>query len=247
MAGLPKSLTSVAPGAEKRSVIWVFIVALWIAASRDSRAMVRPIQRAGSRNSGISTSESSVTCHEILSITTSVSVSVTTLVMTPENVSEKARCAPITSLPSLLTSAPVRVRVKNATGIFCTWSNTAVRRSRIRPSPIVDDSHRVTSETPASATATAAITSASITTTPACALADLVDDPARQQRGGQTEQRAHHAHPDEHAQPAVMPCGEAPYPASSLRSASDRRSPPLACVCRYRDCRATVSKLMYSP
>ena len=47
VAGLPKSLTNVAPGAEKRSVIWVFIVALWMAASRDSRAMVRPIQRAG--------------------------------------------------------------------------------------------------------------------------------------------------------------------------------------------------------
>ncbi len=95
VAGLPKSLTSVAPGAEKRSVIWVFIVALWMAASRDSCAMVRPIQRAGSRNSGISTSDSSVTCHEILSMTTSVSVSVTMLVMTPENVSEKARWAPV--------------------------------------------------------------------------------------------------------------------------------------------------------
>ena len=99
-------------------------------------------------------------------MTTSVSVSVTMLVTTPENVSEKARCAPVTSLPSLLTSAPVRVRVKNATGIRCTWSNTAVRRSRMRPSPMVDDSQRVTSDTPASATATAAITAASATTTP---------------------------------------------------------------------------------
>ena len=103
-------------------------------------------------------------------MTTRVSVRVTTLVMTPENVSEKARCAPITSLPSLLTSAPVRVRVKNATGIRCTWSKTAVRRSRIRPSPMFDDSHRVTSDTPASVTATAAITTASITTTPAAPL-----------------------------------------------------------------------------
>ncbi len=46
--------------------------------------MVRPIRRAGSRNSGISTSDSSVICHEILSMTTSVSVSVTMLVTTPE-------------------------------------------------------------------------------------------------------------------------------------------------------------------
>ena len=132
--------------------------------------MVRPIHRAGSRNSGIRTSDSSVTCQEILSMTTRVSVRVTTLVTTPEKVSEKARCAPITSLPSRLTRAPVRVRVKNATGIRCTWSKTAVRRSRIKPSPSVDDSHRVTSDVPASATATAAMTAASATTTPSAPL-----------------------------------------------------------------------------
>ena len=103
-------------------------------------------------------------CHEIRSITASVSVNVTMFVTTPDSVSEKARCAPITSLPSRLTSAPVRVRVKNATGIRCTWSNTAVRRSRISPSPITDDNHRVTSDTTASATATAAMTAASVIT-----------------------------------------------------------------------------------
>ena len=53
-----------------------------------------------------------------------------------------ARWAPITSLFSRLTSAPVRVRVKNATGIRCTCPNTARRRSRIRPSPIRADCHR---------------------------------------------------------------------------------------------------------
>ena len=35
--------------------------------------------------------------------------------------------------------------------------------------------------------------------------------------------------------------------AISRRSASERRSPPRACVCRYSDCRATVSKLISSP
>ena len=35
----------------------------------------------------------------------------------------------MTSLFSRLTSAPVCVRVKNAIGIRCTWSNTCVRRS----------------------------------------------------------------------------------------------------------------------
>ena len=38
----------------------------------------------------------------------------------PERVSLNARCAPITSLFRRLTRAPVRVRVKNATGIRCT-------------------------------------------------------------------------------------------------------------------------------
>ena len=40
-----------------------------------------------------------------------------------------ARCAPMTSLFMRLTSAPVWVRRKNAIGMRCTWSNTAVRRS----------------------------------------------------------------------------------------------------------------------
>ena len=129
--------------------------------------MVRPIRRAGTRNSGVSSSDSRVICQEMPIITASVNVSVTTLETTPDSVSEKARCAPITSLPNRLTSAPVRVRVKNATGILCTWSNTAVRRSRIRPSPMVDDNQRVTSDTAASPTATVAMTRASSTTVPA--------------------------------------------------------------------------------
>ena len=60
-----------------------------------------------------------------------------TLLTTPDSVQVKARWAPITSLLSRLTRAPVRVRVKNATGIRCTWPNTARRRSRISPSPIL--------------------------------------------------------------------------------------------------------------
>ena len=125
------------------------------------------------------------------SITASVNVSVTRLDTTPDSVSEKARWAPMTSLPSRLTSAPVRVRVKNATGMRCTWSNTAVRRSRMSPSPMVDDSHRVISDTTASPTATTAMTSASSTTVVAGAAAhDLVDDLAGQHRGRHRQQRA---------------------------------------------------------
>ncbi len=44
------------------------------------------------------------------------------------------------------------------------------------------------------------------------ALADLVDDPSGQQWGGQAEERADHADPDEDTQPAMVPCGEPPDP-----------------------------------
>ncbi len=101
------------------------------------------MRRAGMTNTGSRISATRVICHEMLSITTSASVSVTRLLTTPDNVSLNARCAPRTSLLSRLTSAPVRVRVKNATGIRCTWSNTLVRRSRISPSPMLADSQRV--------------------------------------------------------------------------------------------------------
>lgn len=94
-------------------------------------------------NTGRRISATSVICHEMLSITMSVNVSVTRLLTTPDKVSLNARCAPRTSLLSRLTSAPVRVRVKNATGMRCTWLKTVVRRSRISPSPMFDDSHRV--------------------------------------------------------------------------------------------------------
>ena len=46
-SGRANSLTRVAPGAENRSVIWVPITELWLAASSSSRASRRPIRRAG--------------------------------------------------------------------------------------------------------------------------------------------------------------------------------------------------------
>ena len=76
-----------------------------------------PIRRAGSTNTGSSTSASRVICQEIPIITARVSASVRRLPATSDRVSLKARCAPMTSLFNRLTSAPVRVRVKNAIGI----------------------------------------------------------------------------------------------------------------------------------
>ena len=48
---------------------------------------------------------------------------------TPDRVEVKACWAPMTSLLSREMSAPVWVRVKNATGIRCTWAKTSERRS----------------------------------------------------------------------------------------------------------------------
>ena len=69
---------------------------------------------------GSSTSEMTVTCQDSVNITAAVNASWMTLLTTPDSVDVHARCAPVTSLLSRLTSAPVRVRVKNATGIRCT-------------------------------------------------------------------------------------------------------------------------------
>ncbi len=124
------------------------------------------MRRAGTRKSGSMSTAITVTSQDVLSITARVSTSATRFVTTPDSVPLKACCAPITSLLSRLTSAPVRVRVKKAIGIFCTWSKTAVRRSRITPSPIRAEYHRVTSDEAASATATRAMTTASQTIVP---------------------------------------------------------------------------------
>ena len=53
----------------------------------------------------------------------------TTFDTTGPSVPVPSRCAPITSLFSRLTSAPVWVRVKNEMGMRCTWSNNDTRRS----------------------------------------------------------------------------------------------------------------------
>ena len=91
------------------------------------------------------------------------------LLRTLASVEVIADCAPMTSLLSRLTSAPVRVRVKNATGIRWTWVYTALRRSTIRPSPILDENHRDTRPVTASRTASAAMPPASPTTVAAAA------------------------------------------------------------------------------
>ena len=61
-------------------------------------------------------------CQDRLNITAAVSTSWMTLLTTPDSVEVNARWAPVTSLLSRLTRAPVWVRVKNCSGMRWTWS-----------------------------------------------------------------------------------------------------------------------------
>ena len=162
--GRPNSLTRVAPGAEKRSVICVVIAALCAADWRCKRPTRAPMRRAGMTNVGSSRRARSVTCQLSPIITISVRVSVMTLTTTPDRAEVNARWAPSTSLFRRLTRAPVRVRVKKAMGICWTCSKTRRRRSRISPSPRREDCQRSSRPTPASTTATPAMISASTIT-----------------------------------------------------------------------------------
>src|SRR6266550_3761583 len=69
-----------------------------------------------------SSSDSVTICQDSENITPAVSSRPITLETTPDSVEVNACWAPITSLLSRLTSAPVWVRVKNCSGIRCTWS-----------------------------------------------------------------------------------------------------------------------------
>ena len=121
--------------------------------------------------------------------------------------------APMTSLLSRLTSAPVRVRVKNATGIRCTCSKTARRRSTIRPSPIREENHRDTRPTTASSTASAAMPAASPITVAAAAETspprhDRVHHPSGEHRREHADRRGQHGEQQEREQPPPVGRGE---------------------------------------
>ena len=83
----------------------------------------------------------------------STSTRLITLDSTVDRVEVNACWAPITSELSRETSLPVWVRVKKASGICTTWSKTLVRRSKISPSPIVEEHQRWTSPITACSTA----------------------------------------------------------------------------------------------
>ena len=97
--------------------------------ARERSASLVPTMREAISRIGNSATHSSVTGQLRNSIVTPTTTAAMTLETVPCRVEVKARWAPMTSLLSLLTSAPVWVRVKKASDWRCTWANTCVRRS----------------------------------------------------------------------------------------------------------------------
>ena len=127
--GRPKSLTSSAPATLNRSVMRPPSSALSCIDCRVMSAMRAPIRRAGIRKRGSSSKEMTVIGQDSTSMAPATRASDTTFDTTPDRVEVNACCAPITSLLSRDTSAPVWARVKNATGWRSTCPKTWVRRS----------------------------------------------------------------------------------------------------------------------
>ncbi len=128
-AGRPNSLTSRAPATLKRSVMRVPTSAFCTICSCARLASLRPINRAGTRKNGTSARAPRVRGQDSSAIATMMSTSVMALLTTLDSTDVNACCAPMTSLPSRVTRAPVCARVKKATGWRSTWENTWVRRS----------------------------------------------------------------------------------------------------------------------
>ena len=125
----PKSLSSIAPPTLNRSVIALprsALPSIWSRLIPASRPLT---QREVSSSTGNSARQSRVTCQLSASIVTPTTTTETALETVPDSVEVKARWAPMTSLLSRLTRAPVWVRVKNASDWRCTWAKTRVLRS----------------------------------------------------------------------------------------------------------------------
>ena len=126
---LPKSFTIIAPATLNRSLIWLFISAFSSICLCAMAPRREPTRLAGMMNAGSTTSEIAVSRHSSTTMVDSVVARTTMFETTLPRVEVTAVCAPITSLFSRLMSAPVCVRVKNAIGMRCTFSNSATRRS----------------------------------------------------------------------------------------------------------------------
>ena len=127
--GFPKSLTSRAPATLKRSFIRVPRSAFSDICSCVRDASRLPMTRAGRMKKGTSARAPSVRGHDRVSIVPTMTTSEMALLTTFWSTEVKACWAPMTSLLSRVTRAPVWARVKNATGWRSTWPKTSARRS----------------------------------------------------------------------------------------------------------------------
>ena len=116
----PNSFRSIAPPTLKRSVIMLprsALPSIWSRVRPASRLLT---QRDVTTRIGGSSRHSSVTCQLSASMVTPTTTTEMTLATVPDRVEVKARWAPMTSLLSRETRAPVWVRVKNASDWRCT-------------------------------------------------------------------------------------------------------------------------------
>ncbi len=90
---------------------------VFVATSR--RAL--PTLTVSQMNNGSMNSDSTVSCHEITSIAASVLMMITTFARTLDAVSVTTDCTPPTSLDRRDWISPVRVVVKNRSGMNCRW------------------------------------------------------------------------------------------------------------------------------
>ena len=97
---------------------------------RRVRPARRPLtNRLTSQSGGNSARQSTVTCQLSASMVAPTTTTAMVLATVLDRVEVKARWAPMTSLLSRETSAPVWVRVKKASDWRCTCPKTLVRRS----------------------------------------------------------------------------------------------------------------------
>ena len=240
-------MTSVAPGAENRSVIWVLIAALWLAASRSSRASRLPIRRAGSTNTGSSTSASRVICQEMPSITTSVSDQRDEVADDAgEGVAEGALGA------DDVVVEPADQRAGAGAGEERDRHPLHVvedRRAQVEDQPLADawpTASGCSSPSPASTTAITAISTASRDARPASAPSTMASTTRPASTGVATASTARH-----HAQHAgTASC--APVRPGERRDPAQRRPgerPPSSCavIAWYSEFHAVTSMLMARP
>ncbi len=160
---------------------------------------------------------SSVTCQLSASIAMPTTTTLIMFETVLDSVEVNARCAPMTSLLSRETRAPVWVRVKNASDMRCTWANTLVRRSKIRPSPMREDSQPMPTASAGVEDRHACCRQRQADDERGVVLEDaVVDDVLDQQRGHDDEGGVDDGQRKEDRDPAPVRLGEADDPADGV-------------------------------